>query len=138
MASSRLFSSASGVLLARGGGINAPPEVKATWPAPNYVNPEERGWGAPIALIVLLFLTILIYIGRIRGRFMVNNLGIDDVLMSVAMLPLIGLTVSTILGKNLFLFGMSHVLISCQVFGSMDFSGICGTKRRSLKSHIPM
>lgn len=100
MAHSRLFSSASDVLLPRGGGINPPPEVIATWPAPNYVNPEERGWGAPIVLSIFLLLTLVIYIARIRARFVVNSPGIDDVLMSVAMLPVIGVTISTILGKG--------------------------------------
>ncbi|USP74152.1 hypothetical protein yc1106_01426 [Curvularia clavata] len=102
MAHSQLFPSTSDVLLARDGGTNPPPEVVATWPAPNLVNPEERGWGAPIILMVLLLLTLLVFIARIRARVMVRNAGIDDILMSVAILPVIGLTISTILGIRVY------------------------------------
>ena len=101
MANPLLSSSDSKALLARAGGTHPPPEVIAKWPAPNRVNPEERGWGPPIVLLILLLLTVIVYIARIRARLMVvNNAGIDDILMSIAMLPVIALTVSTILGNN--------------------------------------
>jgi hypothetical protein len=91
----------SNTLVARGGGVHPPPEVLLSWPNPNYVNPEERGWEAPIVMIVMLAITTIIYIARIWARFKVaKNLGLDDILMSIAMLPVFGLTISAILGKS--------------------------------------
>ena len=54
----------------------APPEVKATWPKPNYVNPETRGPALfivevtilPPALIVLLLRLYVRTIGLKNSR----------------------------------------------------------------------
>ncbi len=90
---------ASHALYPRGGGLNPPAEVLINWPAPNYVNPETRGVGAPIFILILLVITILVFIARIWARLVVaKNAGWDDIMMSCAMLPLIGLTVSAYLG----------------------------------------
>lgn len=70
------------------------------WPKPNYVNPEERGWEAPVVLLVFMAITIVVYGARMWARFSISkNTGLDDFLISIAMLPLIGLTISTVLGK---------------------------------------
>jgi hypothetical protein len=91
------------ILLARAGGIHVPPEVIAGWPSPNHVNPVERGWGAPIALSILLILTILVYVARMWARLtMTKNAGVDDILISIAMIPLIGLSIATIIGTSSF------------------------------------
>jgi hypothetical protein len=87
-------------LLPRDGGVHPPPEVLLSWPVPNYVNPEVRGWESSIILIIVLGLTFLVYIGRMWARLVVaKNAGMDDILMSVAMLPVFGLTISAILGE---------------------------------------
>lgn len=87
-------------LIARDGGLHPPPEVLLSWPLPNYKNPEERGWEAPIVLIIVMGITFLIYVARMWARLaLTKNAGLDDVLMSLAMLPVFGLTISTILGK---------------------------------------
>ncbi|KAF2124732.1 hypothetical protein P153DRAFT_370646 [Dothidotthia symphoricarpi CBS 119687] len=84
-------------LFVRGGG-HPTPEVVKSWPLPNHINPEERGWGGPIALMVLMGLTFVIYFARMWARLSVGrNAGLDDVLMTLAMLPLAGLTISVIL-----------------------------------------
>jgi hypothetical protein len=91
----------AGALLPRAGGIHPPPEVLLSWPVPNVVDPEERGWESSILLIVVFALTFLVYIGRMWARLVVaKNAGMDDILMSVAMLPVFGLTISAILGKS--------------------------------------
>ena len=72
-----------------------------SWPKPNYVDPEERGWGAPIVLLVMLGITFLVYTARMWARLVLaKNAGLDDLLMSIAMVPLLGLTISAVLGKS--------------------------------------
>jgi hypothetical protein len=93
--------SKSSLLVARDGGIRPPPEVLASWPAPNWINPEERGWEAPIVLLIVLAITFLVYTARIWARLAVaKSMGLDDVLMSLAMLFVFGLTISVVLGMS--------------------------------------
>ena len=90
------------VLVNRAGGIHVPPEVIASWPTPNHISPEERTWGAPVALSILLVVTLLVYVARMWARLtMTKNAGVDDVLISISMIPLIGLSISTILGMGI-------------------------------------
>ena len=89
-------------LVSRAGGIHVPPEVVASWPTPNYISPEERTWGAPVALSILLVVTLLVYVARMWARLtMTKNAGVDDILISISMIPLIGLSISTILGMSI-------------------------------------
>lgn len=93
-----------GSLVARAGGLHPPPEVLLSWPKPNYVDPEERGWGPPILLMVVLGITFLVYCARMWARLVISkNFGLDDILVSMAMLPLFGLTISSVLGMYRFL-----------------------------------
>jgi hypothetical protein len=88
-------------LVARHGGLNPPPDVILSWPKANRVNPEERSWAAPIILLILMGITFLVYIARMWARLVLSkNAGLDDVLISLAILPLFGLTISTVLGKT--------------------------------------
>jgi hypothetical protein len=89
-------------LVRRDGGVHPPPEVLLSWPVPNYVNPEDRGWNSSIILMIVLGITFIIYTGRMWARLVVaKNAGLDDILMSVAMLPTFGLTISAILGMSI-------------------------------------
>ncbi|PVH93865.1 hypothetical protein DM02DRAFT_540645 [Periconia macrospinosa] len=61
------------------------PEEIASWPAPNYVNPETRGSlvlgvNVTFSTLVVLFITVRFY-SRV---FMVKALGVDDWVMLVA------------------------------------------------------
>lgn len=86
-------------LFPRSGGLFPPSSIILTWPAPNYINPEDRGWTGSIILIVVLALTCATFLARIWARVNVaKNPGLDDLLMSIAMIPLIGLTVAVVLG----------------------------------------
>ncbi|KAI4681155.1 uncharacterized protein J4E88_005662 [Alternaria novae-zelandiae] len=92
-----------GSLVARAGGLHPPPEVLLSWPKPNYVDPEERGWGPPILLMVVLGITFLVYCARMWARLVISkNFGLDDILVSMAMLPLFGLTISSVLGIRIY------------------------------------
>ncbi|EUC40350.1 hypothetical protein COCMIDRAFT_109065 [Bipolaris oryzae ATCC 44560] len=96
-------SSHVGGLVARGGGLHPPPEVMLNWPKPNYVNPEERGWAAPVILLVFLGVTFLVYVARMWARIAISkNTGLDDILISAAMIPLFGLTIATVLGIRIY------------------------------------
>ena len=87
-------------VFARDGGLHAPSEVILSWPKPNYVNPEDRGWSSSIVLLVFLGTTFLVYIARMWARLgLAKNAGLDDILMSIAIIPLFGLTISAVLGK---------------------------------------
>ncbi|RYN53376.1 hypothetical protein AA0114_g4435 [Alternaria tenuissima] len=90
-------------LVARAGGLHPPPEVLLSWPKPNYVDPEERGWGTPIVLMVFLGISFLVYCARMWARLAISkNTGLDDILVSIAILPLFGLTISTVLGIRIY------------------------------------
>jgi hypothetical protein len=87
-------------LFARDGGLHPPSDVLLSWPRPNYINPEDRGWSSSIVLLVMLGITFFVFIARIWARLAIGkNAGLDDILMGVAMLPLFGLTISAVLGR---------------------------------------
>jgi hypothetical protein len=99
MADAARLLSNTGALYPRAGGVNPSPEILLSWPLPNYVNPEERGWEAPIVLLLFMGITFLIFIARVWARLVISkNAGLDDILISFAMLPLLGLTISAVLG----------------------------------------
>lgn len=95
-----LLRSSAEHLFKRGGGLHPTPEVIKSWPRPNYINPEQRGWEAPIVLLVFLGITVAVYIARMWARLAISkNGGIDDILISLSMIPLFGLTIAVVLGK---------------------------------------
>ncbi|ORY16421.1 hypothetical protein BCR34DRAFT_106096 [Clohesyomyces aquaticus] len=90
-------------LIPRAGGLFPPPSVLVGWPAPNYQNPEDRGWAGSIVMILVLAITCATFLARIWARMSVSkNPGLDDLLMSIAMVPLIGLTVASVLGNRIY------------------------------------
>jgi hypothetical protein len=92
------YSKAS-VLYPRDGGIHPPASVLLGWPNANFTNPETRGWGSSIILLIVLGITFLVYVARIWARLAVaKSLGLDDILMTIAMLFVFGLTISAVLG----------------------------------------
>lgn len=104
------------------------------WPTPNYVDPEERGWAAPIVLLVFLGITFLVYVARMWARIAISkNTGLDDILISLSMIPLFGLTIATVLGKN-----RVHVprcrLTKKKASEFTAINGIAGTKQLRLWS----
>lgn len=65
---------------------NPPLEVVATWPEPNYDNPEHRGPALLIVEITIMSLAIITLLARLYVRiFKVNKSGLDDWLMLLAM-----------------------------------------------------
>ncbi|USP80436.1 hypothetical protein yc1106_07710 [Curvularia clavata] len=71
------------------GGPSPPLSVIASWPAPNYVNPEGRGRVTSNLAFVLTPITFFVIFARLWARFrMQRNAGWDDWLMVIA-LPII-------------------------------------------------
>ena len=68
------------------GGPHPPLSVVASWPAPNYVNPEGRGRVTTIIAGVLSPITFFVIFARIWVRFYLQrNPGMDDWLMIAAL-----------------------------------------------------
>jgi hypothetical protein len=68
------------------------PEVIATWPAPNHVNPEERGPALYIIASIVFFLAVVAVFTRLCVRLFVRKwLGPDDALIFLALVSLLGL-----------------------------------------------
>ena len=87
-------------LFSRDGGLHPPSHVVLSWPRPNYIDPETHNMTGPVFLITVVFLTITVYLARMWARVVVaKNHGLDDLLMSIAMIPLLGLTVAVLLGN---------------------------------------
>jgi hypothetical protein len=60
------------------GGLHPPISVLISW-IPNYANPETKGWGLVILVIVLLALAYIVVAMRLIARFkLAKNPGIDD------------------------------------------------------------
>ncbi|KAF2827917.1 hypothetical protein CC86DRAFT_393132 [Ophiobolus disseminans] len=74
-----------------------------TWPAPNYVNPETRGWGGPAAVIAMCIVTFGVFGARIWSRFRITRTaGLDDWLIIASMPGLLGLTIATVLALRVY------------------------------------
>lgn len=57
-----------------------------TWPAPNYIDPEQRGWGAPAGIIGMFIVTCGVVGARLWARFwMKRTAGVDDWLIIASM-----------------------------------------------------
>lgn len=63
-----------------------PPEVMATWPTPNYDDPETRGPALLIVELTIMPIAVLSLLARLYVRFFkVQKSGLDDWLMVAAM-----------------------------------------------------
>ena len=68
------------------GGLVVPPEVVATWPQPNLINPELQGPLAPIIVAILGSLAVVVVVARYVSRFRLQaNAGFDDWVFLAAM-----------------------------------------------------
>ncbi|ELR02965.1 hypothetical protein VC83_00232 [Pseudogymnoascus destructans] len=79
-----------------------PPEVTATWPEPNYVDPVRRGNESIITQAVLVALVTLFVSIRLYARLAITKagVGLDDVLIVISAIVGLGLTVGVILAIN--------------------------------------
>ncbi|PQE12112.1 integral membrane protein [Rutstroemia sp. NJR-2017a BVV2] len=78
-----------------------PPEVIASWPAPNYINPEKHGNAVIIVDAVFFPLALLILLIRIYTRIRISkSFGLDDWLIVAAMFPTTGFAVAALLSET--------------------------------------
>lgn len=84
-----------------------PPEVLATWPEPNYINPESRGPALLIIELITLIIALIALIIRLYVKFiLLRKPGWDDHLMITAAVSAIGMTITVILANTIY--GWNH------------------------------
>ncbi|RMZ87538.1 hypothetical protein DV736_g5229, partial [Chaetothyriales sp. CBS 134916] len=86
-----------------------PPSVVASWPKPNYTNPETQGPGLVVVGIILIIMGISIVTTRLFARiFITRALGIDDILIVLAAICATTFTILCIIA-NLDLYTGVHI-----------------------------
>ena len=64
----------------------APPSVIASWPKPNYVDPDTEGPALMIVGIIFSGIAILLVSARIYSRYFITRApGIDDLLVAISL-----------------------------------------------------
>ncbi|KAF3297858.1 hypothetical protein TWF132_004007 [Orbilia oligospora] len=82
-------------------GTRPPPEVLASWPAPNYVNPENQTAQLMAIEITLCSVTTIVMMLRLYSRgVLTKSIGSDDWLMTGALFFAIGLTTANCLAPQ--------------------------------------
>ncbi|KAK0747132.1 hypothetical protein B0T18DRAFT_438802 [Schizothecium vesticola] len=80
-----------------------PPEVVASWPPPNYINPETRGMALIAIEMIILPIALLVLALRLYVRVvLLQKPGWDDWLMLLAAIFGTGVTISVLLASTLF------------------------------------
>jgi hypothetical protein len=80
-----------------------PPSVIASWPTPNYVDPETRGPGLLVTEIVIVTIALTVLALRLYVRLrIVRKTGWDDWLMVTAAFFDLGVTLCVILAAQLY------------------------------------
>ena len=78
--------------------LHPPPEVIASWPEPNFVNPQMLSNGRAVAAFVMTPMTTLIVLARVYTRLhLTKSFGWDDVILIVAT---VGTLYSMLLGDK--------------------------------------
>ncbi|ETN40481.1 uncharacterized protein HMPREF1541_04758 [Cyphellophora europaea CBS 101466] len=81
--------------------LRPPLEVVASWPKPNYIDPENRGPGLVYGAIVLATFGLLIVTARVYSRLWITKaFGIDDLLIVFAFSIGLALTILIIIGNR--------------------------------------
>jgi len=68
-----------------------PPEVVASWPPPNYIDPETRGPSLLIVNFIFLALSLASLAARLWARLVILRApGLDDLLITIAIVSFFG------------------------------------------------
>lgn len=107
------------------------PEILASWPIPNYDNPETRGYGVLVVTSILFPIVLSIILIRLYTRLgMSKTFGLDDWLILAAIVPSTAFAILAILANRKFhfnrhvwdvpltevTFGLQYVIITQIVF----------------------
>ncbi|KFY36082.1 hypothetical protein V494_05344 [Pseudogymnoascus sp. VKM F-4513 (FW-928)] len=76
-----------------------PPEVLASWPKPNYVDPERRGNASVVVQSILVVLVTAFLAIRLYARIIITRagIGLDDAMIIISWAFAMGLTASVLL-----------------------------------------
>ncbi|KAK5065307.1 hypothetical protein LTR84_001145 [Exophiala bonariae] len=86
--------------------FSAPPEVIASWPTPNFVNPDDRGPALVYVCIIFTVIGVLLVAARIYSRLFITRApGVDDLLVICGLVPAIALSVLVIIGNKIYFSG---------------------------------
>ncbi|KAJ8068770.1 hypothetical protein OCU04_002466 [Sclerotinia nivalis] len=81
------------------------PEILASWPTPNYVDPVTRGNAVLVVNAVLFPVVLFIILIRLYTRLQISkSFGLDDWLIIAAMLPSTTFAVLAVLAEEVFKF----------------------------------
>jgi hypothetical protein len=81
----------------------APPDVIASWPKPNYVDPQTHGPGLLVLTIILGSIGIVIVGMRLYARFLITKApGLDDVLITFSLVFAIASSVLILIGNQVY------------------------------------
>jgi hypothetical protein len=90
------------------GGINPPLSEVLSWPAPSP-NPVTRSWLFPAIIIVIYSIAIAVFLLRLWSRLIARgNGGLDDLFITIAMVPITMMIVSILGGLRVWGFN-KHV-----------------------------
>ncbi|CAD6440051.1 b628435a-f7c9-414c-9f17-943939478156 [Sclerotinia trifoliorum] len=107
------------------------PEIIASWPVPNYVDPKTRGNAVLVVNAILFPVALFIILIRLYTRLQISKcFGLDDWLIIAAMVPSTAFAVLAVLAEEFFKFnrhvwdlplsqvkfGLQYVLITQVIF----------------------
>ncbi|KAI0971876.1 hypothetical protein F4678DRAFT_432375 [Xylaria arbuscula] len=80
-----------------------PVEVIASWPKPNYINPESRApVGRVVGSILLVLVTIVLAIRLYSRKQLTKGCGLDDIFICLAYFPTAAFTIAGIITQEEF------------------------------------
>lgn len=86
--------------------LAASPEIIASWPTPNYVNPETRGPALIYVCIIFSGIGAILCAARVYSRLFITRApGVDDILIVFGLVGSIALSVMVIIGNKTYFSG---------------------------------
>ncbi|KAI0443820.1 hypothetical protein F4803DRAFT_549745 [Xylaria telfairii] len=83
-----------------------PLEVIASWPRPNYINPESKAHeGKIIGSTALGLVTLILAIRLYSRKRLTNGFGLDDMFICLAYIPAAAFTITGIITQDIFQWG---------------------------------
>ena len=82
--------------------LHPPPEVLASWPTPNYIDPVTHGPGLTVVSILFTTIAALLVLARLWSRLFITRApGLDDLLTCLSLACNIGLVAVVLYSESL-------------------------------------